>query len=155
MTRHTFITIAAISAFALLPVPTFASLGGTIGSVEADRVQMKAAQLRIIQAGNYRFHELQSPTGVTIREYYGSGGTVFGIAWEGPWPPDMRQLLGSYFAQFQRANDAARGTRRTRGVLVVDDGSLVVQIVGRSRAFSGFAYAPRLLPLGVQPAVIR
>ena len=132
-----------------------ASLGGNVGTVETDRVQMKAAQLRIIRASAYTFHELQSPTGVTIREYYGAGGTVFGVAWEGPWPPDMRQLLGSYFEQFQRANEASRTTRKTRGVLVVNDNGLVVQIVGHARSFSGFAYAPNLLPPGVQPAVIR
>src|SRR5262249_52686781 len=145
----------AVVAFALLPASTFASLGGNVGTVEADRVQMKAAQLRIIRTNAYSFHELQAPTGVVIREYYGTDGTVFGVAWQGPWPPDMRQLLGSYFDQFQRANEASRGARRARGVLVVNDGSLVVQISGRARSFSGFAYAPGLLPQGVQPNVIR
>jgi hypothetical protein len=154
MTRTTLVTIVAI-AFSTLPSPAFASLGGNVGTVEADRVQMKAAQLRIIRANAYTLHELQSPAGVTIREYYAPGGTVFGVAWEGPWPPDMRQLLGSYFEQFQRANEAARSTRKTRGVLVVNDGALVVRITGHARAFSGFAYAPGLLPQGVQPDVIR
>jgi hypothetical protein len=154
MTRTPLVAIALV-AFSALPASTSASLGGDVGTVEADRVQMKAAQLRIIRASAYTFHELQSPTGVTIREYYASSGTVFGVAWEGPWPPDMRQLLGSYFEQFQRANDAARKTRKTRGVLVVNEDSLVVQITGHARAFSGFAYAPGLLPQGVQPNVIR
>jgi hypothetical protein len=146
--------MAAI-VFSMLPSRTFASLGGNVGTVEADRVQMKAAQLRIIRVSAYSFHELQSPAGVTIREYYVPGGTVFGVAWEGPWPPDMRQLLGSYFEQFRRANEAARSSRKTRGVLVVNDGGLVVRITGHARAFSGFAYAPGLLPQGVQPDVIR
>jgi len=30
-----------------------------------------------------------------------------------------------------------------------------VQVAGRARSFSGFAYAPGLLPPGVQPNVIR
>src|SRR5262245_15563231 len=154
MTRTPFVAIAVV-ALSLFPASTFASLGGTVTSVESDRVQMRAAQLRIMQTSAYAFHELQSPAGVTIREYYAPGGTVFGVAWEGPWPPDMRQLLGSYFEQFQRANEAVRATRKTRGVLVVNDGSLVVQISGHARAFSGFAYAPGLLPQGVQPGVIR
>jgi len=155
MMRRTFVTIAAV-AFAMLPASTFASLGGNVGTVEADRVQMKAAQLRIIRTSAYSFHELQSPAGVTVREYYGTDGTVFGVAWQGPWHPDMRQLLGQYFDQFQRANDARRAAgRRARGVLVVNDGSLVVQITGHARSFSGFAYAPGLLPQGVQPTVIR
>ena len=145
----------AVVAFSALPASTSASLGGSVSTVEADRVQMKAAQTRIVSANAFTLHELQSPTGVMIREYYTSSGTVFGVAWEGPWPPDMRQLLGSYFDQFRRAHEAARATRRTRGVLVVNDGSLVVQISGHARAFSGFAYAPGLLPPGVQPNVIR
>jgi len=155
MMRRTFVTFAAVW-FAMLPASTFASLGGNVGTVEADRVQMKAAQLRIIRTTAYSFHELQSPTGVMVREYYGTDGTVFGVAWQGPWPPDMRQLLGQYFEQFQRANDARRtAARRARGVLVVNDGGLVVQISGHARSFSGFAYAPGLLPQGVQPTVIR
>jgi hypothetical protein len=154
MTRTTLVAIAAI-AFSTLPSHASASLGGNVATVDADRVQMKAAQLRIVRANAYTLHELQSPTGVTIREYYAPGGTVFGVAWNGPWPPDMRQLLGSYFEQFQRANEAARSTRKTRGVLVVNDGSLIVQITGHARAFSGFAYAPSLLPQGVPPGVIR
>ena len=155
MMRRIFVTIAVV-AFAMLPASTLASLGGNVGTVEADRVQMKAAQLRIIRTNAYSFHELQSPTGVMVREYYGTDGTVFGVAWQGPWPPDMRQLLGQYFEQFQRANDARRtAARRARGVLVVNDGSLIVQISGHARSFSGFAYAPGLLPQGVQPTVIR
>jgi len=154
MTRRTLVTIAVLACSAL-PAPTFASLGGNVSTVENDRVRMRAAQLRIIRASAYSFHELQSPAGVTIREYYAPGGTVFGVAWEGPWPPDMRQLLGTYFEQFQRANLAARSTRRTRGVLVVNEGGLIVQITGHARSFSGFAYAPALLPPGVQPGVVR
>jgi hypothetical protein len=151
MLRTTCVALILIG----LSTSASASLGGNVGTVETDRMQMKAAQLRIIRASAYTFHELQSPAGVTIREYYGTGGTVFGVAWEGPWPPDMRQLLGSYFEQFQRANEASRKTRKTRGVLVVNDNGLVVQIVGHARSFSGFAYAPGLLPPGVQPTVIR
>jgi hypothetical protein len=153
--RRTILVAMTALALSSLPSRTFASLGGTVETIDADRVKMRAAQLRIIRTSAYSFHELQSPTGVTIREYYAPGGTVFGVAWEGPWPPDMRQLLGSYFEQFQRANNAARNTRRTRGVLVVNDGGLIVQIAGHARAFSGFAYAPGLLPPGVQPNVIR
>src|SRR5215813_6614772 len=117
MMRRSFVTIAVV-AFAMLPASTFASLGGNVGTVEADRVQMKAAQLRIIRTRAYSLHELQSPTGVMVREYYGTDGTVFGVAWQGPWPPDMRQLLGQYFDPFQRANEApSAATRRAPGVL--------------------------------------
>src|SRR5262249_48335948 len=132
MTRKIFVSIAVV-ACSVFPSSTFASLGGNVGTVETDRVQMRAAQLRIMRTSTYTSHGRQSPAGGRLRESYGPAGTVFGVAWEGPWPPDMRQLLGQYFEQFQRANEAGRQTRRARGVLVVNDGTLVVQITGHSR----------------------
>ncbi len=60
MTRTTLVAIAAI-AFSTLPSPTSASLGGNVGTVEADRVQMKAAQLRIIRASAYTFTNCSRP----------------------------------------------------------------------------------------------
>src|SRR5947207_7700230 len=103
-----------------LPTSAFASLGGTVSSVETDRVQMQSALVRIQRAGSYSVHELQSPTGTIIREYYGASGIVFGIAWDGEWPPDLRQLLGSYFDQYQRATVTARRVRTSRGRVAID-----------------------------------
>ena len=154
MMRRTFVTFAAV-AFAMLPASTFASLGGNVGTVEADRVQMKAAQLRIIRTSAYSFHELQSPTGVTVREYYGTDGTVFGVAWQGPWPPDMRQLLGPYFDRYHAEAERLVRARRGHGPLTVDLGDVVVQTAGHNRAFTGRIYMPAAAPQGVGIESIR
>jgi hypothetical protein len=91
-----------------------------------------------------------------VREYVSTGGKVFGVAWQGPWVPDMRQLLGSYFDQFARANQAQaqanqaqKGARIRRGPVLIDEPGLVVQIGGHPRAFAGRAYVPDMLPSGV------
>ena len=38
-----------------------------------------------------------------VREYVNSSGTVFAIAWEGPWLPDLRQVLGDHFESIYTA----------------------------------------------------
>src|SRR5882724_10726947 len=112
---------SAVAICLLLPATAFASLGGTVTSVETDRVQMKAALVGITQRGAYTVHTIQSPTGTTIREYYGTDGVIFGVAWEGTWQPDLRQLFGMYFDQYQGALQAAHQARRSRGQVAIDD----------------------------------
>ena len=55
------------------------------------------------------------PSGTTVREYVSSNGTVFAVAWQGPWLPDLRQMLGPYFDDYQRALQSTTGKRRARG----------------------------------------
>jgi hypothetical protein len=104
------VTRATLSRLVLLglstslwPSAASASLGGSVSSVETDRVQMKSALVRIARSDAYTVHEIQSPTGITIREYYGPNGVVFGVSWDGEFAPDLRQLLGGYFNQYQNA----------------------------------------------------
>ena len=150
MTR---VTSAVLIVLALLSAHVFASLGGTVATVETDRVQMKSALVRISRANNYSVHEMLSPTGTAIREYYSSSGVVFGVAWDGEWPPDLQQLLGSYFNQYQRSVQSAR--HRVRGRVAINENGLVVLSSGHARSFSGIAYAPSLMPAGVTADVVK
>ncbi len=137
----------------LLSATAFASLGGTVASVETDRVRTQSALIRIQRVSSYSVHELLSPTGTTIREYYGANDVVFGVAWDGEWPPDLRQILGTYFDQYQRA--AQSGRRRSRNRVAIDDNGLIVRASGHTRSSSGIAYAPALLPAGVTADVVK
>jgi hypothetical protein len=132
-----------------------AALGGSVSSVDADRVKMQAALLRIQARNAYTLHEIQSAAGTTVREYVSSSGDVFGVAWNGPAMPDLSQVLGAYFPAFQRAVQQQRQTRRGRGPLTIDDGELVVQVTGHMRSFSGRAYVKRLMPARVDSSSIR
>jgi Protein of unknown function (DUF2844) len=138
----------------VVPRRTDASLGGSEASVSADRVQLQAALLRIQRGDGFTVHEIQTAPGTVVREFVSSSGTVFGVAWQGPWIPDMQQLLGSYFSEYQAAL-ARRSDRHRRGPVAIDTGSLVVQISGHPRAFSGRAYVVPLVPAGVQTDAIR
>lgn len=87
--------------------------------------------------------------GTTISEYASPAGLVFALSWEGPFMPDLGSLLGSYFSAFQTQTDASRATRNIGTPVGVDTGQLVVRSSGRMRNFSGYAYAPSLIPTGV------
>ncbi len=136
-------------------VDSRAALGGTASSVEADRVAVQGALMRMSRTDAFALHEIRSAAGTMIREYVSPGGTVFGVAWQGPWMPDLRQVLGDRFEPFQRAMQANRRARRGRGIVVIDEPDLVVRMSGHQRAFYGRAYIPALVPQGVQPEAIR
>jgi Protein of unknown function (DUF2844) len=147
--------IGALLTILTLPSTVSASLGGNTSSVDADRVHAQGALMRIVRSDTYALHEIRSATGTTIREYVNSSGTVFAVAWQGPWMPDLRQVLGDRFVQYQAALQANQRARRGRGAVVIDQPDLVVQISGHQRAFTGRAYVPALLPAGVQLDAIR
>ncbi|HEV3140447.1 MAG TPA: DUF2844 domain-containing protein [Vicinamibacterales bacterium] len=150
-------SVQMLAAAILLGIPqqAFAALGGDASSIDADRIRMQGALLRISRTDAFTIHEVQSSTGTAIREYVSPSGTVFAVAWSGPWMPDMRQLLGPYFERFQRGAAAARRSRRGHGPLRIDDGEIVAQVSGHARAFSGVATVPRLVPNGVRADAIR
>jgi outer membrane receptor for ferric coprogen and ferric-rhodotorulic acid len=148
-------TLAAIILI-LTALPAFAALGEDAGSVQADQARMQAS-LRTTQAQAYTVQEIQAPTGIIIREYISPAtGKVFAVAWQGPWPPNMQQILASYFDQFQQAAQAQAGTARAiRRPLMISLPGLVVQSGGHMRSFSGRAYVPDMLPQGVTAEAIR
>jgi Protein of unknown function (DUF2844) len=138
-----------------LPLPAFAALGGDVASVRTDQAHMRAALVRITGAGAYSVHEIQTPYGTLVREYVSTTGTVFAVAWQGPWQPDLRQVLGTYFDHYIQSAQAVRSRRRGRGSLLIQEPGLVVQQAGHPRAFVGSAYDPQLLPQGFDARTIR
>lgn len=155
MTRVSSAVLLALCVAFAAPPAAFASLGGTISSVETDRVRMQSALIRIQRVGGYSVHELLSPTGTTIREFYGADGVVFGVAWDGEWAPDLRQLFGSYFDRYQQAAATARRAHGSRNRLAIDDNGLVVQAVGHTRSSTGIAYVRSLVPAGIGVDVVK
>jgi hypothetical protein len=138
------------------PAALSATLGGDASTVDADRVRGKAALLAVRGQTAYIVHELQAPTGTVIREYVSPAGRVYGVAWQGPWMPDLRQLLGTYFDQYLAAMAKAQASpHRRRGSVDIETPEFVVHAGGRPRAFVGSAYVPALMPLNVAPETVR
>ena len=148
-------TIAASLIAAVLPSSARASLGGSVTTIDADRVHVEGALMRIVRTDAYALHEIRSASGTMIREYANGSGTVFAVAWNGPFMPDLRQVLGGHFDRYQTAMQARARTRTARGVVVIDEPGLVVRMSGHPRAFTGRAFVPALMPAGFQPESIR
>ena len=132
----------------------FGALGGTLDSVEVDRSRLMA-KMTSTDVHGYTVHAMTTPTGTVIREYVSSSGRVFGVAWEGPFMPDFRQLLGSYFSHFSAATKAKRQSHASRNLLNIQESGIVVVSSGHMRAYSGHAYDPGLLPEGVDGNEVR
>lgn len=160
------IVILALSAMLVFQAPgaAIATLGGPAQSIAADQ-QAFGGQLRMLNqpqlpTGEQALHEqppapsspaytveqISTPAGVTVNEYLSSNGTVFAVSWRGPRPPDLAQLLGSYFAEFQTAAASPHPQRRH---LFIQTENLVVETGGHMRDLRGRAYLPTLLPPGV------
>ena len=136
----------------LLALPAFAELGGNVSTVQNDQVRMKGT-VKVTAGQGFAIHEITTPTGTVVREYANSAGTVFGVAWQGPWKPDMRQLLGAYFDRYLQASQENK--KHGRSPLQVKSDSLVVNSGGHPRAFSGRAFLPQMMPPNVTPEMIR
>jgi len=139
----------------IVPSSAFASLGGSVTSVDADRIHVTGALMRIVRIDAFALHEIRSASGTMIREYVNASGTVFAVAWDGPWLPDLRQVLGEHFDRYESAMRSRQSARTGRGAVVINEPGLVVQMSGHPRAFTGRAYVPALLPPGVQPESLR
>jgi len=99
----------------IVPSSAFASLGGSVTSVDADRIHVTGALMRIVRIDAFALHEIRSASGTMIREYVNASGTVFAVAWDGPWLPDLRQVLGEHFDRYESAMRSRQSARTGRG----------------------------------------
>jgi len=129
----------------------YASLGDDVRTVQSDQAHMKAS-LKTTERAGYVVHELQSQSGVRVREYVSPAGRVFAVAWQGPFMPDLRNLLGTYFEQFSQA---AKSKQTRGGPLIIHEPGLVVESGGHMRSFFGRAYVPQMVPENVRAESIR
>ena len=130
--------------------PARAALGGNAESVAADQTHLRATR-RILQASRHTMHELELSTGTKVREYLDQGGKVFAVAWQGPFRPNLRLLLGEHYETFL----AAAGPRLARGPVNIRLPGLIIHMSGHQRAWYGRAYLADQLPQGLSADEIR
>jgi hypothetical protein len=137
--------IAILVCASWCPYAAYAVLGGPADSVTADQARM-GGHLASSKGPNFTVEQVSTSSGTVVNEYVSPAGTVFAVSWRGPRPPDLSQLLGSYFAEYQAAAAQVRPQRRP---LKVTTGTVVVEAAGHMRDLRGRAYVPSLIPAGV------
>jgi len=125
--------------------PGWAALGEPEASVSVDSGHFRARAL-VAAHPSFSVHELRTPAGTLIREFVAPSGTVFAVAWQGPYMPNLSLLMGQNFERFANAPRSA-GSSHSR--LLIDQPDLVVHAGGHIRSYAGVAYLPLLLPAGV------
>ena len=147
------VRMGAVSLALLLggAVPAWAVLGQSVRSVQSDQEYWRGTLIQVARQG-YALHQISAADGTVVREYVSNEGAVFGVSWQGPVMPNLSQLLGPYFADFQQASQSPH---RRRGPLVVRTDRVVIESGGHVRAFHGRAYLPNLVPHDLTEAVIQ
>jgi hypothetical protein len=142
------LAIAGVFAILASPAALSASLGSDSASVEADRAKLQGT-LETTTHESFAVHQIQAATGVTVREYMSPAGKIFAVTWQGPFHPDLQQVLGSYYDQYMQAAKSQLAARHGRGPVLIQQNGLVVEIAGHLRSFSGRAYVQQMLPSDV------
>jgi hypothetical protein len=140
------VPIQVLAALGQSPTLSMAKSGSARPQTPSNK---KMAFASVVATSLYTVHESQLENGTSVREFTTPAGVVFAVAWRGPVLPDLSDLLGNYFDAFKLEVDQARATGRRGGPVNIQRADLVVQSNGRMRNFFGHAYAPTLIPTGV------
>jgi hypothetical protein len=147
-----------LACLVVLPQSAWATLGGNRATVESDQSSLRASR-ESVDNGPYSVQAITLPNGTGVREYVDTNGQVFGVAWSGPFVPDLKQLYGTYFDSFVSGAQAVKAARHgARGPLNIDQtgtSGLMVQSGGHMGDYSGRAWLPAQLPSGVSADVIQ
>lgn len=137
---------------------TIAATAGTVAATAAARVvpalPAASGSAPAGPAAPYTMHQTRLDSGTVVREYATASGQVFALSWRGPVLPDLAQFLGAYLEPYRNAARQARATGHRGAALTLRQPDLVLHSAGRMRGFSGYAYAPLLVPGGVDPLAL-
>lgn len=142
-----FSMILMMAALAASVSPAFAGLGGDTSSAQADSAKLNG-QLSVTAGPGFTVQQIQLPTGTVVREYVSPDDKVFAVTWNGPFTPNLQQILGSSYEAFTAAaKSAPRGTDHHH--LSVTQPGIVIHIHGHMRSHHGLVYVPSLVPSNV------
>ena len=138
---------SSIIIMALVAAPPCWAVLGSPPSLTGPAVQSSTAST----ASGVSYTDLQSqlPNGTVVHEYANASGTVFAVAWSGPFQPDLKALLGPWFETY--TGQAAQRKDAGHSHMAVRDADLAVVSTGRMGAFQGRAWLASLLPKDFNP----
>jgi hypothetical protein len=138
-----------------LPISLFASLGRDAATSVREDAERMHGTLRTSSGDSYTLHEIQTSTGVAVKEYASPVGQIFAVTWKGPYHPDLRQLLGPYYDEYVQALRTQRQQRGGHGPVSIQRGGLTIQVSGHLRSFVGRVYVTQQVPTRMRAEDIR
>jgi hypothetical protein len=150
-TRHLRLLLIA-AAWLLASTPVRAALGGLPSPDNRSEPAVERTTRSVLARQGYEVRQLTLASGTVVREFVAPSGTVFGVAWQGPFMPDLSSLLGEHFPRLVDAANKPRGDHR---MLALHEPDLVIESGGKMRGFAGRAYLPAMVPANVLANEIR
>jgi Protein of unknown function (DUF2844) len=137
----------------------WAGLGGDTSSIDSDMAALGAKpvaqQFAAAASQSYSAKSFVTAQNVTVHEYINPDGKVFGVAWAGPRPPDLSTILGERFDDYKTAAAKAMSQKPVQlHHSSVKGADSVVMRAGHMGFSTGRAWAPSLVPNGVDPSVV-
>jgi hypothetical protein len=129
--------------------PALAVLGGTTSAPSAQTGPATVEQVTNPSGAVYSHVQRRLDSGTVLHEFVDANGTVFAVAWSGPFLPDLRELLGPSFSALK--DGAAKGRS---SALSISRPDLVLVSAGHMGGFEGRAWLPPKLPTGFDPRLI-
>lgn len=142
----------AVCVLALVALPAaFAGLGERVDSIERTRSATRG-QSKAIKHDKFITYVVQSGE-MTVKQFAADDGTIFAVSWQGPDRPDVPDLLGRYFGEYEASVSRPRFGRRAPSIAKTP--GLDVVNAGRPGHFRGRAIALPLMPEGVRAEDLR
>jgi hypothetical protein len=131
--------------------PAFAALGEHQSSISVDAEHMHARHALERATSQYAVHELKMADGSRVRQYVAGDGRIFAVSWHTLYKPNLSTMLGTSFPAYTEAAHEASQRGGIQRQFRHAKGDLVIQASAHMQVYSGFAYKPSLLPLGLNP----
>jgi hypothetical protein len=130
------------------------ALGGNATTLREDHRRI-GGEWHLHASAQFQVHEVTLPDGGAIRQFVAPDGTVFAVAWNTRLKPNLEILLGQRYADFQAAAAEVNKRPGIKRSLALRHRDVVVHSISHLNAFVGRAYAPSLVPGGVNLDEIR
>ncbi len=152
--KHIRLSTASALIGLVCTTPVWATLGESAASIQADASHLGSsiAAMPATSPSLFTVQRMTLPNSARVDEFVSASGTVFAVNWRGPRPPDLSQLLGSYFAEYQTA--ATQPHVRSSHV-VINTSHITYRAGGHMRDYWGGARIPALIPAGVTEGDLR
>src|SRR5258706_5118582 len=151
--RDALCGLALLASVAALPLPAAAELGGDENSVLRQEARMMAMRSATTTA-QFTMHELRRADGSTVREYLGATGTVFAVAWDTRYKPNLKDLFGASYPTYDAAVQEEMRRPGVRRQFGVKQPQLIVFSTSHLQVFRGRAWVPTLVPAGLDPSLV-
>lgn len=138
-------TYLLLSMLYIFGPPARAALGGNVHELTAEGAALKMTAVVVSSAHGYNVHEFRAKK-ITIHQFAAMDGKIFAVAWQGKTHPDLALLMGTHFADFEKALAQAKKSNRGHTPIKIEVEGFHLELGGHAMAVYGRAWLVDQLP---------